>query len=321
MEKTPTDLSSQSGAESVGATLRAAREVQGLTIENLADRIKFSVRQLEALEGNKFELLPQGAFLRGFVRSYARALQLDEVALIALLSPVQLASNEMADAQAAASVSFSSTPSAVTKNAYVLGAAALLAILLGLFLWSQPSDRAPAKVSLEEVTLPALESASAVVAASSQVAAASAVEEVKTVIASPVTPMPAPNVPLKPAESVVPPAPKLPSTVVANSPKASAPVVVAAPIATDDAALARLKMRPIHIVFIQDSWMEIVDVNGEMLLSRMNAAGAEKWIGGRGRAPYQVSIGKVDAVKIYYRGREVNLSQYKRGEVAHLVLE
>lgn len=312
MENTLTDLSSQPSAEGVGATLRAAREAQGLTIENLADRIKFSARQLQALEENKLELLPQGAFLRGFVRSYARALQLDEVALIARLSSVQLASGEIADTQATAGVVFSSTPSAKTKTVYVLSAAALLAILLGFFLWSQPNDRALAKVKLEEITLPALDAASASIAVASQVAA-SAVVEVQPVVVLPLV-----SVPLKPLAGTESSAPKLIPTVVVNNPQVPAPVVTVVP---DDAASARLKLRPIHLVFTQDSWMEIVDVNGEVLLSRMNAAGAEKWIGGRRRAPYQVSIGKVGAVKIYYRGREVNLSQYKDGGVTHLVLE
>ncbi len=40
-------------------------------------------RQVEALEANDFPHLPQATFLRGFVRSYARMLKLDEVALIA----------------------------------------------------------------------------------------------------------------------------------------------------------------------------------------------------------------------------------------------
>ncbi|MDP1635083.1 MAG: helix-turn-helix transcriptional regulator, partial [Gallionellaceae bacterium] len=69
----------------VGATLRAAREQVGLSVADIANRIKFAPKQVEALEANDFAHLPQATFLRGFVRSYARVLQLDEAMLIGSL--------------------------------------------------------------------------------------------------------------------------------------------------------------------------------------------------------------------------------------------
>lgn len=85
--------------------------------------------------------------------------------------------------------------------------------------------------------------------------------------------------------------------------------------------LAQLMKRPIHIVFNEDAWMEIIDVNGEILLSRVTKAGEEKWIGGGHRAPYSISIGKPGAIRMYYHGKEVDLSQYNPAGVAKLVLE
>lgn len=317
MENTLTDLSGLSGTESVGAILRTTREAQGLTIENMADRIKFSVRQLEALEGNNLELLPQGAFLRGFVRSYARALQLDEAPLIAALASPPLSTIELGASQANDTV-LPSISATTKNNAYILGAAALLVVGLGIFLLTKPNESVMSKVTLEELALPALEAASSVSASDSQVVEASAV-----VVSAPVVVVaPLPVSAIAKAPAVTPAAPQSIPSVPAKSPNVVTPVVVPTPAtAVSDAELALLKRRPIHIVFTQDSWMEIVDTRGDVLLSRMTVAGSEKWIGGRGRAPYQVSIGKVEAVKIYYRGREVDLSQYKQGGVTHLVLE
>src|SRR5512142_1691440 len=76
-------------ALNVGMALREAREGLGLSVHDIADRIKFAPKQVEALEANDFSHLPEAAFLRGFVRSYARVLQLDEAALIAAL-PAEL---------------------------------------------------------------------------------------------------------------------------------------------------------------------------------------------------------------------------------------
>src|SRR5438552_4620738 len=60
----------------VGASLKAAREAQGLSIAEVAQSLKFASRQLEALEQERFELLPGGTFVRGMVRAYARLLKL-----------------------------------------------------------------------------------------------------------------------------------------------------------------------------------------------------------------------------------------------------
>jgi cytoskeleton protein RodZ len=79
--------------------------------------------------------------------------------------------------------------------------------------------------------------------------------------------------------------------------------------------------RPIHIVYIEDAWMEIIDVNGEILLSRVTKAGEEKWIGGGHRAPYSISIGRPGAIRMYYHGKEVDLSKFNPAGVAKLVLE
>ena len=55
--------------------LREARERLGLSVADVAAQIKFAPRQIEALEADDFKHLPEAAFLRGFVRSYAKILQ------------------------------------------------------------------------------------------------------------------------------------------------------------------------------------------------------------------------------------------------------
>jgi cytoskeleton protein RodZ len=64
-------------ATSLGNILREAREKLGLSVADVAGQIKFAPRQIEALEAEDFKRLPEAAFLRGFVRSYAKILHLD----------------------------------------------------------------------------------------------------------------------------------------------------------------------------------------------------------------------------------------------------
>ena len=61
----------------IGATLREARERRGLSLETVSLRTKIRIDLLRALEGSAFERLPEGIFVRGFVRAYAREVGLD----------------------------------------------------------------------------------------------------------------------------------------------------------------------------------------------------------------------------------------------------
>jgi len=61
-----------------GESLRRERELRGITLPELSNATKISLRYLRALENNQFECLPGGIFNRGFVRAVARYLRLDE---------------------------------------------------------------------------------------------------------------------------------------------------------------------------------------------------------------------------------------------------
>lgn len=330
MDTTPETSSTSKTADepSVGELLRAAREAQGLTVADVAERIKFSVKQVEALEADKSESLPEGAFLRGFVRSYARTLHLDEAPLLALLSPPQTQHGDVSAVQGGG-LDFVAGEASSKKNIYLMAAALLVVMVLAFFIWSEKDEAIVEKVVVQEVKLPEMNQASAVVSAVSAVSAASAVvipEAEPTQVTPIVKTVPAPKVVEPVKEAVVAPKvtpPVAPAVVVKPKLVESSPVA-ANPNAVPEKPtlpLDQLKKRPIHIVFSQDSWMEIKDTNGELLLSRMNAAGTEKWIGGGRRAPYQVAIGNIGAVKLFYKGREVDLSKYSQSGVVRLVLE
>lgn len=71
-------LHGASGAPiSAGTMLRQAREAQGLHIGALAVSLKVSVKKLEALEANQFDLLPGAVFIRALAASVCRTLKID----------------------------------------------------------------------------------------------------------------------------------------------------------------------------------------------------------------------------------------------------
>jgi cytoskeleton protein RodZ len=69
-----------------GELLAARRNELRWTLQEVSQRLKLAPRQITALEANDFASLPGMASVRGFIRSYARLLELDPVPLLEMLS-------------------------------------------------------------------------------------------------------------------------------------------------------------------------------------------------------------------------------------------
>jgi cytoskeletal protein RodZ len=57
--------------------MKRLREQRGISLRDIADNTKLSVRTLEALERNDIARLPGGIFSRGLVRAYAEQIGAD----------------------------------------------------------------------------------------------------------------------------------------------------------------------------------------------------------------------------------------------------
>lgn len=66
-----------------GALLRAVREAKGVSLDEVAQTTRISVRYLQAIEGDAHERLPSATFVKGYVREIARLLKLDDEAVVA----------------------------------------------------------------------------------------------------------------------------------------------------------------------------------------------------------------------------------------------
>ncbi len=135
----------------VGVALCQARERLGLSVADVANRLKFASRQIEALEEEDFARLPEMAFVRGFVRSYAKLLQLDPVPLLAVLPHAQTA---LPLETAAMEVPFPNVYAERRHNIIWMAAGLAVAVALGLFVWLH--DRAPVapQLTVETLVLP-----------------------------------------------------------------------------------------------------------------------------------------------------------------------
>ncbi len=126
---------------SFGDWLRRQREMREITLRDIADRTKISLRYLEAMEENRFDLLPAPIFAKGFLREYARYVGLspDEVVnhYLAVQKP---SSDEDGSRKDSAPSGRSYRPKPVRSWTYglflALAVLALIALIWGLTLYS-----------------------------------------------------------------------------------------------------------------------------------------------------------------------------------------
>ena len=64
--------------------LATIRRNRGITLEQIADATKISVRSLAAIERGEFTKLPGGIYNTSYIRQYARAIDYDESAILAV---------------------------------------------------------------------------------------------------------------------------------------------------------------------------------------------------------------------------------------------
>lgn len=68
--------------------LASWRESKGITLRQIADATKISLRFLEAIERGDFDQLPGGIYDRSYLRQYARAVGFEESRLLAYYEAV-----------------------------------------------------------------------------------------------------------------------------------------------------------------------------------------------------------------------------------------
>lgn len=119
----------------IGQKLAQAREALGLSIGEVAERLKLSARQIEALEQDDYTNLPEPVFVRGFLRSYARFLNLDEASIVADLDTALPKLEDESKTESSIKVSKKTQPhKAPTKISPKLIIAVLIILIVGAVL-------------------------------------------------------------------------------------------------------------------------------------------------------------------------------------------
>jgi cytoskeleton protein RodZ len=119
----------------IGSSLRAAREHQGLELSAVERETRIRTKYLQALEDERFALLPGTAYVKGFLRTYADFLGLDGMRFV----------EEYNERFAPAEPLEAPPPVRVRRPRQIFGArlvAIPVAVAVGLFVWRLTSGGA-----------------------------------------------------------------------------------------------------------------------------------------------------------------------------------
>lgn len=291
---------------SVGVMLSNERVKRGISLQEVADQLKLSRKQIEALENDDFDRLPGVAFVRGFTRNYAKFLGLDPTPLMLALDvvlPARTPPIVAAVESAPASDKEPSSPAAAKKKSPVLmiGAAVLGMVgLFGVYTTAKREPNTPSPLSASPAKSEAVVPAAPV--------ASTATDKAAPVAAAPVEPV----LVAKP-ETIVTPEPAVPATI------ASQPVAQVSLPANSANVVGLMAENEIRLKVTQNSWLSVVDGSGKKLLYGEIAPGEERKLSGQ--PPFKLTIGNASGVSLLYKGQPIDLAPSTKGATARLVLK
>jgi cytoskeleton protein RodZ len=286
-------------AATAGALLRAAREKQNLALTALAAATKVPPRKLDALERDRLDELPDVTFARALARSVCRHLRIDAAPILALLPPAEDAGVrrlEQLSAGLAAPVALAGAAGAGEAGGWlrrpVVWIAALLLGAAALLLYGQPEVVARWWAQVATPASPAAAPAAAPPAA----------------VAPPVAEAASAPVAAEPAAATP-----------AAAPTGTAPIVETVHSAPGGAAPAAAPAGVLVLEASGESWVEVRDAAGQVLLSRTLLAGEA--VGLDGALPLRATIGNAGATQVSFRGTPVDLAPATRDNIARLELK
>ncbi len=278
-------LTDSDGAPSGPPKLAELRAKKGLSLDEMAQRLRITPVQAAALENLQFAQLPRPPYLQGFVRNYCRVLDTDPSPFIELANASVNRSKPAVRDDPRELGRFDDTMGLTPLHTRRMWRGALAVVLM--------TAVALAVIELD-AWLPALTGRTAQTP----------------------TPAGAPPVAQGPAS---------PTSGATDAPAqdpvalAPSPALALAAVTTPGPQLAVDGKRSVRLVFRGDSWVEVREANGAALTSQLNKAGSEQSVAGT--PPLKVTIGAARDVSLEVDGKPFELTPFVKDDVARLTLQ
>ena len=302
-----------------GGALRIAREKQGLSLNDVASKLKISNKQIEAIEADDFAALPESTIVRGFIRNYAKLLKLEADPLLDAYN-VLVPNKQPLAFMLKPSSTMKVTGYKKPKTGRYIALIVLFILALAAWLFYQhyiekPSPTAPTAnaeklESLPQQALPAAER----VEQPAEVAPAGDVAPTTEITLPP------------PASGDVSGANPYPATTSLNAtemqPAATSSATQNAqlildsttPVAAPVPGLTRLE-----IAASQETWVSVTDASGKQVYNKIIFAGSRQTV--EAKPPLDLVFGNAAGASLVVNGKPVDLAPHTRVNVARLKLE
>jgi cytoskeleton protein RodZ len=346
---------------SPGALLRVAREAAGLSVGDVATRLRMGVRQVDALERADYSALPTGTFLRGMVRNYAKLVHVDADAAIRVLEGTHThAAVSLKDATIVVpshNIKLSGGQSELKNpkvRAALVGFVLLLLAAAAWYWWQyvrpnlssggRPVVAAPADDKSINKTVVPVDSVALVQPALS-IPATTEVQTLQPMILPTITPpvnasspaqsttLPStPPVTIPPPTAVVAPAPPALSTPTSAPVSAPAASTVVPIETTTSIAKESTNLRPDPNAVARPPGSSVLSFvcQGESWIEVVDGRGkaliSRRFSAGEsgeaiGRAPFSIVVGNAPQVKMTYNGNPFDLKPHTRIAVARVTVK
>jgi len=322
-----------------GELLRLAREKRDWSQAEVARKLNLTVSSLNHVETGAFDKLPGHTFARGYIRAYAKLMDLDQATLVDAFDRYTGTHAKGSDVHSLGRIE---EPVRLSHN-ILRGVSLLLlvAVVGGGFVWWQDQGslrgKDLAKMALEHVEVESADGTTqihpldepedqAVTAGQQPESAplaleqgtaeqpAAAAEQAPANPAPTAAAAPAQAVPVQPAASAAP-APAAPAT---PATAAVAPVAPAAAVAAAEPAAVPAGSAKVAIQFTADCWTQVSDGNGKVLFSAVKRKGDNLEL--TGKPPFAVRLGFARGAQVSYNGQAVDVAPFTSGETARLKL-
>ena len=290
-------------APAFGRPLAAAREALGISVVDMAGRLRLHPRQISAIDDERLDLLPEPAFVRGFIRNYAKEVKLDPAPLLQALAerlppppPVE------ADAPATGITATEVRRAGVERASRlaVIGGTLAVLVVLGLVGWIASMRMQQGSAVSGSAPAPTANASGPAVAADGPGSGAPTTSASPTDAAAAPAPSPAPSSDQSSATPTT-------AAAAATAPQGQAPALPGSGL--------RL------VVGDRPSWVEITSADGRIALTGLQEAGTERRLANL-QPPVRLVIGNASSVSLEYRGKAIDLKPHVRAnDLARLTLE
>ncbi len=318
-EEQQTVEDSNTQVQTPGSILRQARLLNKLSQQDVADSLNLKLIIINAIESDDFDAMPTATFTKGYLRSYAKLLALDESEV---LQAYQSMGIESVDPKLKIK-SFSNKPKLEKgehKSVLIPLVLLLIVIAVGLFFWFKVDQNS---FSFDSATQDVKTDSSESQSVTAQAFVESSPSDNITVIETQTAPEfilePEIDSELNQTELAVNRETENQDSEYGVTDKVeNTESRLTETVDSSIQATVEIEGPLISMQFTQDCWINVVDATGERIAYGVKKAGRLMQVSGV--APFQVTLGAPENVEVSYNQQAVDMQQFKKGMVARFSL-